>query len=145
MLSSVSKYPTRRPTSPGVEYVPSPAVAAFPKNEHEKFEKASGKKFRFRGKLLKIEPATERQIMIKEPLSFRATVLRNQIWYRGDPAEMEQFFKAEIDSGVAKVAAGLDLDYLRTFARRNIPVKSEYPARIAENIKNMYESEKTVR
>lgn len=45
-------------------------------------------------KLLKIEPATERQIMIKEPLSFRATVLRNQIWYRGDPAEMEQFFKA---------------------------------------------------
>ena len=42
-------------------------------------------------KLLKIEPATERQIMIKEPLSFRATVLRNQIWYRGDPAEMEQF------------------------------------------------------
>ena len=32
------------------------AVAAFPKNEQEKFEKASGKKFRFRGKLLKIEP-----------------------------------------------------------------------------------------
>ena len=45
-------------------------------------------------KLLKIEPARERQIVIKEPLSFRANVLRNQIWYRGDPAEMEQFFKA---------------------------------------------------
>ena len=45
-------------------------------------------------KLLKIEPAKERQIVIEEPLSFRATVLRNQIWYRGDAAEMEQFFKA---------------------------------------------------
>ena len=32
------------------------AVAAFPKNEQEKFEKASGKKFRVRGKLLKIVP-----------------------------------------------------------------------------------------
>lgn len=45
-------------------------------------------------KLLKIEPAKEKQIVIKEPLSFRATVLRNQILYRGDPAELDQFFKA---------------------------------------------------
>ena len=32
------------------------AVAAFPKTEFDKLGKASGKKFRFRGKLLKIEP-----------------------------------------------------------------------------------------
>ena len=32
------------------------AVAAFPKSEQEKLGKASGQKFRFRGKLLKIEP-----------------------------------------------------------------------------------------
>ena len=32
------------------------AVAAFPKTEFVKLDKASGKKFRFRGKLLKIEP-----------------------------------------------------------------------------------------
>ena len=32
------------------------AVAAFPKTEFAKLDKASGKKFRFRGKLLKIEP-----------------------------------------------------------------------------------------
>ena len=45
-------------------------------------------------KLLKIEPAQERRIVIREPLSFRANVLKNQILYRGDPAELEQFFKA---------------------------------------------------
>ena len=32
------------------------AVAAFPKTEFSKLDKASGKKFRFCGKLLKIEP-----------------------------------------------------------------------------------------
>ena len=32
------------------------AVAAFPRTESDKLSKASGKKFRFRGKLLKIEP-----------------------------------------------------------------------------------------
>lgn len=71
--------------------------------------------------------------------------LQGAIRWEDYPVLLEQFFKEELDSGVAKVAAGLDVDYLRTFARRNIPVKSEYPARIAENIKNMYETEKTVR
>ena len=44
-------------------------------------------------KLLKLTPARERRIVIQEPLTFRANVLRNQVWYRGDPAELEQFFK----------------------------------------------------
>lgn len=44
-------------------------------------------------KLLKIQPAIEKRITIREPLSFRANVLKNQIWYRGDPAELTQFFK----------------------------------------------------
>lgn len=44
-------------------------------------------------KLLKITPAYEKKIVIQEPLSFQANVLKNQIWYRGDPSEMEQFFK----------------------------------------------------
>lgn len=44
-------------------------------------------------KLLKITPATDKQITIKEPLSFEANVLKNQIWYRGDPVELEQYFK----------------------------------------------------
>lgn len=44
-------------------------------------------------KLLKITPAYEKKIVIREPLSFQANVLKNQIWYRGDPSELEQFFK----------------------------------------------------
>lgn len=44
-------------------------------------------------RLLKIKPATEREIIIEEPLTFNANVLKNQIWYRGDPLEIEQFFK----------------------------------------------------
>lgn len=44
-------------------------------------------------KLFKIIPATDRQITIKEPLTFQENVLKNKIWYRADPAELEQFFK----------------------------------------------------
>ena len=53
-------------------------------------------------KLLKIEPALERQIVIQEPLSFQANVLKNQIWYRGDPSELSQFFSAaSVDNATA--------------------------------------------
>ncbi len=45
-------------------------------------------------KLLRIIPAREKKITIKEPLSFGAEVLKNKILYRGDPAEIEQYFKA---------------------------------------------------
>jgi len=45
-------------------------------------------------KLLKIEPAEDtRAIVIKEPLSHAANVLKNRLWYRGDPSELDQFFK----------------------------------------------------
>lgn len=58
-------------------------------------------------RLLKIKPAKERRITIQEPLTFRANVLKNQIWYRGDPAEIEQFFKA---------TASFDIDHTRFWA-----------------------------
>jgi len=49
-------------------------------------------------KLLNIQPAEDNQISIREPLSHAGTVLRNRIWYRGDPSELDQFFKqAAID------------------------------------------------
>lgn len=51
-------------------------------------------------KLLKIQPAQDvRVITIREPLSFETNVLRNRLWYRGDPSELDQFFKqTAIDS-----------------------------------------------
>lgn len=45
-------------------------------------------------KIFKIEPALEHSITIREPLSFQANVLKNQVWYRGDPSELGQFFNA---------------------------------------------------
>ena len=49
-------------------------------------------------KALNIVPAEDNQISIREPLSHNMNVLRNRIWYRGDPSELDQFFKqAAID------------------------------------------------
>ncbi|WMJ85485.1 capsid protein [Anaerocolumna sp. MB42-C2] len=53
-------------------------------------------------KLLKITPAQDRKITIIEPLSFQGNVLKNQIWYRGDPSEIEQFFKQAAYDEVSK-------------------------------------------
>lgn len=45
-------------------------------------------------RLLRIQPAiNDRIITIREPFSYEANVLKNRIWYRGDPCELDQFFK----------------------------------------------------
>jgi hypothetical protein len=53
-------------------------------------------------RLLKLQPAREKEIIIREPMGFQANVLKNQILYRGDPVEIEQFFKAVANTDVAK-------------------------------------------
>jgi hypothetical protein len=53
-------------------------------------------------KLLKITPAVDRKITITEPLSFQGNVLKNQLWYRGDASELEQFFKQAAIDDVSK-------------------------------------------
>lgn len=53
-------------------------------------------------KALNIEPAQDNTISIKEPLSHPGTVLRNRIWYRGDPSELDQFFKQTATDDVGK-------------------------------------------
>ena len=66
-------------------------------------------------KLLKIRPASERRITIEEPLTFRANVLRNQIWYRGDPSELTQFFRqaAVKDTDTARFWASVPFGKVR--------------------------------
>lgn len=58
-------------------------------------------------RILRIKRATDRQIVIQEPLSFQGNVLKNKTWYRGEPAELEQFFKQ---------AAYYDVDKARFWA-----------------------------
>lgn len=44
-------------------------------------------------RLFKIEPARDRRVTIIEPHTFREHVIRNKLWYHGDSAELEQYFK----------------------------------------------------
>lgn len=45
-------------------------------------------------KMLNIRPANDSKITISEPLSHAGNVIRNRLWYRGEPSELDQFFKA---------------------------------------------------
>ncbi len=47
----------------------------------------------FIARLFRIEPARDRRITIIEPHTFRENVIKNKLWYQGDAAELEQFFK----------------------------------------------------
>lgn len=42
---------------------------------------------------LQIQPAAQNSIVLQEPLSHQASVIRNQIWYRGEAAELESLYK----------------------------------------------------
>lgn len=53
-------------------------------------------------KLLNLRPAVEKQVIIKEPIGFLGSTLRNRLWYRGDPSELEQFFKQMALDNVSK-------------------------------------------
>ncbi len=54
-------------------------------------------------RLLKIEPASQHStIFIKEPFSYETSVLRNRLWYRGDPSELEQFYRQTAYDNVSK-------------------------------------------
>lgn len=44
-------------------------------------------------RLFRIEPARDKQITIIEPHTFRENVIRNKLWYQGDSAELEQYYK----------------------------------------------------
>lgn len=49
-------------------------------------------------KLLKITPATEKEITIKQAYTFQQNIQKNRIWYHGEPSELEQFFKKTCSS-----------------------------------------------
>ena len=53
-------------------------------------------------KMLNVVPATDNTVSINEPLSHNMNVLRNRIWYRGDPSELDQFFKQTAQDEVSK-------------------------------------------
>ena len=42
---------------------------------------------------LQIHPAQDQTIDLQESFSFSTSVIQNKLWYRGDPAELSQFYK----------------------------------------------------
>lgn len=53
-------------------------------------------------KLLKIIPARDRDIFIRETYTFQQNIQKNRIWYQGEPAEIEQFFKKTAATDIEK-------------------------------------------
>ena len=43
---------------------------------------------------LRIQPADNQAITIREAASFETNCMRNLVWYRGDASEIEQLFKS---------------------------------------------------
>lgn len=85
-------------------------------------------------KVLRINPAPDNQIItITEPFSFRTNVLRNRLWYRGDPSELDQFYKQAADAsgavGKSRFWAAVPSDELRI--RK---IHSGLPAMIVERL-----------
>lgn len=57
---------------------------------------------------LGIEPVQhETKILVHESVTHEADVLKNQLWYRGDPAELEQYYKqlAEMETNIYSTTA----------------------------------------
>lgn len=43
---------------------------------------------------LRLQPAMDRTITIYEPYTYAGNVMKNRIWYRGEPSELSQFYKS---------------------------------------------------
>lgn len=53
-------------------------------------------------RIFQFRQAQQQAVQILEPLSHEGVTLRNRIWYRGDPDELDQFFKATKTTEVGK-------------------------------------------
>lgn len=53
-------------------------------------------------KMLKIQPARDKTVVLKEPLSFTNNVLKNRMWYHGDPSMLSQYFKSIANDDVSR-------------------------------------------
>ena len=49
---------------------------------------------------LEIEKASKNSIVITEPYDYDTNVLKNDLWYRGDESELQQFYR-QLDDGIA--------------------------------------------
>ncbi|CAH8246865.1 capsid protein [Paenibacillus melissococcoides] len=86
-------------------------------------------------KMLRINPAPEnRVITITEPLSYQTNVLRNRLWYRGDPSELDQFYKQTALDAVSKSRFWAAVPSADLSIRK---IHSGLPAMVAERLSDI--------
>ncbi|BFH16513.1 hypothetical protein J6TS7_31180 [Paenibacillus dendritiformis] len=86
-------------------------------------------------KMLRINPAPEnRVITITEPFSYATNVLRNRLWYRGDPSELDQFYKQTALDPVSKSRFWAAVPSADLSIRK---IHSGLPAMVAERLSDI--------
>ncbi|MFW5436348.1 capsid protein [Paenibacillus apiarius] len=86
-------------------------------------------------KMLRIQPAPENRIItITEPFSYTTNVLRNRLWYRGDPSELDQFYKQTANDPVSKSRFWAAVPSADLAIRK---IHSGLPAMIAERLSDI--------
>src|SRR5690625_24035 len=86
-------------------------------------------------KLLKINPAPPgATITINEPFSYETSVIRNRLWYRGDPSELEQFYKQTANDNVSRSRFWAAVPSDDLMIRK---IHSGLPAMIAERLSDI--------
>lgn len=86
---------------------------------------------------LQIQPAAQNSIVLQEPLSHQASVIRNQIWYRGEAAELEQLYKqlgAQDSTNAARFWAAAWNILFALYMEIKYPELQDIPTRIVEPV-----------
>lgn len=84
---------------------------------------------------LQIRPAKDdNKIVIDEPFSHETSVLRNRLWYRGDPSELEQFYKQTANDSVSQSRFWAAVPSEDLMIRK---IHSGLPAMIAERLSDI--------
>ena len=92
-------------------------------------------------KMLRIQPATNNRIItIREPLSYETNILKNRIWYRGDPSELDQFFK---QSAVDQVSNSRFWAAVPSAGLNIRKIHSGLPAMVADRLSDIVTSDLT--
>lgn len=112
-------------------------------------------------KFLDIQPAEAKSVSIQESLSFENTVLKNRLWYRGDPAELDQFFKESAlestaqsrfwasvpskDSNIRKIHSGLPGEIIDKLVDLVVVSMGEFIFDQDGNVENLSAEEEALR
>ena len=90
---------------------------------------------------LGIEPAAhDTRILVHEAITHGANVLKNQLWYRGDPSELEQFYKQLAETDACVYSTVIKNKFWASLPNGNVKVRkihSGLPAMMVDTLSNI--------